>query len=100
MARILRGCRYGILGLALSPDGRLLASGGGLHGTAGEVKLWDTSTGRWIADLKGHRAWVECVAFSPDGKTLVSAGGWGDGPGEIKLWDLRARPERESDPLR
>jgi hypothetical protein len=94
--RVLRGCRYRILNLALSPDGRLLASGGGLPGTAGEVKLWDIATGKLLADLKGHQTWVECVAFSPDGKTLVSVGGWGDGPGEIKLWDLRARPPRES----
>ena len=94
--RALRGCQYRILGLALSPDGRILASGGGLGGTAGEVKLWDLASGRLIADLKGHKTWVESVAFSPDGKTLVSAGGWRDGPGEIKLWDLRALPPRES----
>jgi WD40 repeat protein len=93
--RVLRGCQFGILGLALSPDGKLLASGGGLPGTAAEVKLWDITTGKLIADLKGHQTWVECVAFSPSGKTLVSVGGWGEGPGEIKLWDLRARPSRE-----
>jgi hypothetical protein len=93
--RVLRGCQFGILGLALSPDGKLLASGGGLQGTAGEVKLWDITTGKLIADPKGHQTWVECVAFSPSGKTLVSVGGWGEGPGEIKLWDLRARPSHE-----
>jgi WD40 repeat protein len=94
--RVLRGCQFGILGLALSPDGKLLASGGGLPGAAGEVKLWDITSGKLLADLKGHKNWVECVVFSPSGRTLVSVGGWGEGPGEIKLWDLRARPSRES----
>jgi WD40 repeat protein len=94
--KALRGCQYRILGLALSPDGRILASGGGLQGSAGEVKLWDLASGRLIADLKGHKTWVESVAFSPDGKILVSAGGWGTGPGEIKLWDLRALLPRDS----
>jgi WD40 repeat protein len=85
-------CRYGILGLAVSPDGKTVATGGGLPSDEGEVKLWDLATGNLKADLKGHGAWVECVAFSPDGKTLVSAGGYWEGPGEIKLWDLRTLP--------
>src|SRR5262249_12347281 len=93
--RVLRGCQFGILGLALSPDGKLLASGGGLQGTAGEVKLWDITTGKLIADAQGHPTSLECLRFSPSGKALVSVGGWGEGPGEIKLWNLNTRPSRE-----
>jgi WD40 repeat protein len=92
----LRGCEYQILALALSPDGRLMASGGGVFREAGEVKLWDIAEGKLIADLKGHSDWVEWVAFSPDGKTLVSAGGSPDRPGEIKLWDLKSSPAGDS----
>jgi serine/threonine-protein kinase len=98
--RTLVGCRDTILGLALSPDGRMLASAGGVPGAEGEgeVKLFDLTTGRIIANLVGHSRWVECVAFSPDGKILASAGGWGDGPGEIKLWDLKTL--RHQEPVR
>ena len=90
---LLGRCRYGILGLAVSPDGKTLATAGGSPSHEGEVKLWDLATGNLTADLKGHGAWVECVAFSPDGKTLVSAGGFWEGPGEIKLWDLTTLPD-------
>jgi WD40 repeat protein len=94
----LRGCRGAILGLAISPDGRFLASagGGGNPACPGEVKLWDITAGRLIADLKGHRAWVETVAFSPDGRVLVSAGGSAHGPGELKLWNLRTPPLQDA----
>jgi WD40 repeat protein len=85
----LRGCRSSILNLAFSPDGRVLASGGG---PPGEVKLWDIESGRSIADLMGHRQWVESVAFSPDGKILATVGGSATGPGEIKLWSTVAPP--------
>jgi WD40 repeat protein len=98
----LRGCRGAILGLAISPDGRFLASAGG-SGTPefpGEVKLWDITKGILIADLKGHRNWAETVAFSPDGRVLVSAGGSANGPGELKLWDLKTPPLRDSAPLK
>jgi WD40 repeat protein len=56
----------------------------------GEVKVWDTTTGREVFTLKGHKACVWSVAFSPDGKRLASASGEmsGEGPGEVKLWDL------------
>jgi WD40 repeat protein len=86
------------LSLAFSPDGKTLASAGGLEEEApGELKLWDVATGKNTATLKGHAGMVWCVAFSPDGKTLASAGGRfgnGGGPvekpalGELKLWDV------------
>lgn len=68
--------------LALSPDGKLLASGAGLMES--EIRLWDVATGRQVARLEGHRLWVSAMVFLPDGKTLASA----SADQTIRLWDL------------
>jgi WD40 repeat protein/serine/threonine protein kinase len=54
--------------LAFSPDGSRLAVGVG----DGEVRLWNTQTGREALRLKGHKLPVFAVGFTPDGNTLVS----------------------------
>ncbi len=66
--------------VAFSPDGKTLASGGGLQ----RIDLWDVATGTESRTLKGHFGSVESVAFSPDGKTLAS----GSDDGTVKLWNL------------
>jgi len=68
-----------ILGMALSPDGQLLATGGRDR----IICLWDYAQGRSVARLTGHRDWVWWVAFSPDGRQLASAAR----DGEVALWD-------------
>jgi WD40 repeat protein len=76
--------------IAFSPDGTLLAVGGGHNDRLiPELKLWNTTTRRLQATLDGHAHLVCSVAFSPDGKTLASGGGdhsiilWDVGSGEI-----------------
>jgi serine/threonine protein kinase/WD40 repeat protein len=66
-------------GVAYSPDGRTLASGG----QDGLVKLWEVATGRELGTLSSHKACVNCVAFSPDGQLLASVGC----DQLLKLWD-------------
>jgi WD40 repeat protein len=69
------------VGVAFSPDGKLIASGTQDH----SVTLWDFKSGQPILPiLFGHTGRVASAAFSPDGKILASGGADGD----IRLWDV------------
>jgi WD40 repeat protein len=85
----LQGHTDGGCSVALSPDGKTLASGS-IDDT---IKLWDVATGKEQATLKGHTFEVNSVAYSPDGKTLASATGGGDRT--IKLWDIPAAKQTD-----
>ncbi len=78
-----------IAAAALSPDGRMLASGSsGAVGGDDQVHVWETATGAERCTLAGHEYAVSAVAFSPDGRTLASA----SRDGTAILWDVRALP--------
>jgi len=64
--------------MALSPDGRILAS------PSYDVWLWDLESGRLLRRLEHHGV-VICVAWSPDGATLASGGGYDNK--KVCLWD-------------
>ncbi len=69
--------------VAVSPDGKMLASGSFDQ----TVKLWDVETGQMLDTLTGHTKAVYSVAFSPDGKTLASA----SVDNTVILWDLATK---------
>lgn len=60
-------------GLAFTPDGKLLATGG----SDGSVRLWDMTTGLQVRRLTGHASMVSALAVSADGKTVLSVSSTG-----------------------
>lgn len=61
-------------GLALSPDGKMLAAATGDPGQAGEVRVFDTQSGRVLATPFRGGDTLLAVDFSPDGRTLAFGG--------------------------
>jgi WD40 repeat protein len=54
--------------VALSPDGKLLAT----LGPDRSVALWDTATAKKVQQIKELKGTATSLAFSPDSKTIVS----------------------------
>ena len=75
--------------VTFSPDGRLLAAGGGHAQQGGEVRIWQVSDHRPVLAIQGHSDTIQALAFSPDGKTLATA----SYDKEIKLWDVASGRE-------
>jgi WD40 repeat protein len=93
--------------IAVSPDGKILASGGGGNGHK-TLALWDLTTGEELFTLAGAAYSILSVAFSPDGKVLASgsdrSGRFGLAPGArpapvepggctVRLWDVTTGKE-------
>ncbi len=63
-----------VLALSFSPDGRLLASGGGVPSRDGEILIWNAADGSLLREISGaHSDTVFDLSFTPDGSLLASA---------------------------
>jgi WD40 repeat protein len=113
-AAVLKGHLGGVRCLAVTPDGKTLASGtsdtNAKFGTDGkllsdpQVRLWDLATGKekvgWeVAEFRS----IDAIAFSPDGRAVLIGGsrGLGDlGDGRmgtaaaVGIWDAARGTER------
>ena len=85
-----------ITSVAFSPNGNYFATGSAVIYTmnmksysGSEVKLWETSSGKFIRSYKGNPSCITSVTFSKDGKTLLS-GGY---DGAARMWDAATAQE-------
>ena len=75
-----------VSGLHFSADGKTLLTVGG----DANLRVWETSTGRLLSEVRPEPVYVRAVVFSPDGKQIALEGGRrieGDAPGyeEVRL---------------
>ncbi len=95
-----RGHRDGVYCLALSPDGNLLASGGGDRA----IKIWNLADGSVVRELshpairtpplpggasapQAHPGYVYGLRFTPDGKYILSVGAAPHNRGSLIVWN-------------
>jgi len=78
-----------VTSLAFSPDGKLLASGGGAKDNT--VRLWDVTDRKELAQLARHQDAIYAVVFSPDGRWIAS----GSADKTVRVWSVATKePER------
>jgi WD40 repeat protein len=67
------------------PEGSRIAS----TGDDGQIRVWDTATGRLIQSMPGQKGGVNFPAFSPDGLVVAAA----NRQGGVSTWDLNSGRE-------
>ncbi len=85
LIRSFEGHTGSVKTVAVSPDGKLAASGSGWPSGDKTIRIWDIETGEQLHSLD-HGANVLSLAFSPDGQRVVACG---SSP-QLTLWDVHS----------
>jgi WD40 repeat protein len=72
--------------MALSPNGKTIASGSGDMDC--KVRLWDVETRKVIAKWTGYTNIVYALCWSADGERVASGSSW-DGTARVLVWDVK-----------
>lgn len=105
-----QGHREGVFAVALSPDGKLLASAGSDR----IAKIWNVADGKVIRDLTdprltpaqppkdvlvpimSHPGWIHAARFTPDGQRLVTGGAAVARQGSLAIWTVTDGKQEKS----
>jgi WD40 repeat protein len=68
--------------LAFSPNGQLLAGGGGVTDVGGKILVWHASSGAISAQVDCPRG-VDCLSFSCDSRRIATCGS----DSVVQVWD-------------
>ena len=60
--------------LGFSPDGKLLATGGGVPSRSGELKVWNVNTSELVSsNVDSHSDTISGLVFSPSGQSIATS---------------------------
>jgi serine/threonine protein kinase/WD40 repeat protein len=116
VVRTLEGHALAVQSVAFSADGKYLASGSGELGRpvdearlvpeakdyVGELRVWETATGRLVQAIPMPGVIVNGVSLSPDGLAVAAGfGRWTNDPkgfynGGVKVWEVKTGQVRWS----
>jgi WD40 repeat protein len=92
---VIRGPNGRLDSLVFSPNGKYIAtvrneplSPDGEQ-KPGDVRIWDSRTGKEVQSFLGHKSQVLTLKFSPDGTRLAGA----CGEDQVKVWDVQTGKE-------
>jgi transcription initiation factor TFIID subunit 5 len=81
--RLFSGHFGAVRAVAISPDGRMLAT----SGDDPFINIWDLGSGKKMHTLQGHTGRVHSLDFSMEGSTGVLASGGDDDT--VRIWDVQ-----------
>jgi WD40 repeat protein len=81
---------WGIGGLALSPDGKIIATGADTRapGVNHGLSLWDSHSGNLLRRFGPYEVGIGPLAFSPNGASIACGNCAHESPSAIALWNV------------